>query len=156
MNFWWPYGIPKRIRDEAARLFERANTAARAPELYEAGGIADTLDGRFQALGLFVALSVAAESDKKLRQALFDKFFMTCEVSLREMGVGDLAVPYKLKTMMKAFHGHALAYQEALQTGQWDDPLSRNLYPGAAPSAAQLAVVKAAIADFQGQQKIAA
>lgn len=157
MNFWWPYFISKKTRDAAKVLFDHANLASRDPTLYEAGAVPDTLDGRFQALGLFAALAMHETADKQLRQALFDRFFMTCEASLREIGVGDLSVPYKLKTMMKAFHGHALVYHACLDTGQgWDEALSRNLYPDSSPSPAQLAVVKAAIEGFRSKERKAA
>ena len=151
MNFWWPFGIKKEVRAQAATLFAKINTAARAPVLYTEAGIPDTIDGRFQALGLFASLAMAKLSDKDLRQALFDKFFMTCEVALREIGIGDLGIPPKLKTMMKAFHGHAHSYEACLrQQEDWNGALRRNVYGTVEqePTEAQLSVLKQHIDQF--------
>lgn len=159
MNFWWSFGISKAKRDEAERILARLSERARDPQLYLAGGVPDTLDGRFQLLGLFTALEMQRIEDAKLRQAVFDRLFITCEAGLREMGIGDLSVPHKLKAMMKAFHGHALAYQAASRgEGGWDEALTRNVYGTVEtpPTAEQLAVLKDAIAAFTADAKAAA
>ncbi len=151
MNFWWPFGIKKSVRDHALTLFGKINAAARQPALYTDAGIPDTMDGRFQSLGLFMSLAMAKLSDKDLRQALFDRFFMTCEVSLREIGIGDLGIPKKLKNMMTAFHGHAASYEACLRhQGDWNDALRRNVYGTLeeSPSEAQLGVLKNHIDRF--------
>lgn len=151
MNFWWPFGISAETREAARVLLHCANTAARAPELYTDGGVPDTLDGRFQLLGLFTALTLREIEDKKLRQALFDVLFQFCETGLRELGVGDIGIPYKLKAMMKAFHGHALQYEAACADSTlWNDALSRNVYGtlDAAPTFEQLAVLRRHIDEY--------
>ncbi len=157
MNFWWPFGISKAKRDEAKRILTRVTERARNESLYTDAGVPDTLDGRFQLLGLFLSLELAKIEDGQLRQALFDRFFITCEMSLREMGIGDLSVPHKLKAMMIAFHGHGLLYQACARgEGYWDAALLPNVYGTAErpPTPAQLAVLKSAIAGFE--QKAAA
>lgn len=157
MNFWWSFGISKAKRDEAGRILVRLSEQSRSSTFYVEGGVPDTLDGRFQLLGLFVALEMNAIEDRQLRQALFDRFFITCETGLREIGIGDLSVPHKLKAMMKAFHGHATAYQACLQgQGSWDEALTRNVYGTreTPPTASELAVIKAAITSYT--QKAAA
>ena len=59
--------------------------------------------------------------------------------NLREMGIGDMSVPKHMKRVGEAFYGRAQAYQAALAAA--DDKalieaLTRNIYGGAAPSAA--------------------
>src|SRR6185295_17930317 len=61
------------------------------------------------------------------------------DASMREMGVGDLAVPRKMRRIGEAFYGRQAAYREALAAAT-DAPLvaslNRNVYAGAAPERA--------------------
>jgi cytochrome b pre-mRNA-processing protein 3 len=60
--------------------------------------------------------------------------------SLRELGIGDLGVPKRMKKMAEAFYGRAGAYREATAAGdvaRLADALSRNVYPAGAPEAAR-------------------
>jgi cytochrome b pre-mRNA-processing protein 3 len=57
------------------------------------------------------------------------------DVTLREMGVGDLSVGKRVREMWEAFHGRAAAYEAALV--ETDDTaltatLARNVWRGAA------------------------
>lgn len=144
MNFWWPSGANKKTKAEAQQRLDRIMAAARDPSLYADAGVPDTIDGRFQLLGLFAALDMMTIEDKTLRQTLYDKMFMTCEMSLREMGIGDLSVPKKLKAMFVAFNGHAKAY-EACTKGEadWGEVLRRNVYGTAdtPPNDAQIEIL---------------
>jgi cytochrome b pre-mRNA-processing protein 3 len=79
---------------------------------------------------------------------VFDAMFSDMDKALREMGVGDLSVGRRVRTMWEAFHGRAKAYEAALQNA---DPaalpasLARNIWrgttpgPGAADALARLA-----------------
>jgi cytochrome b pre-mRNA-processing protein 3 len=70
-----------------------------------------------------------------LGRALLDAFGRDMDHNLREMGVGDLAVPKQIKRMMEAFYGRAKSYESALAS---DDPaalaqaLGRNVFAGGA------------------------
>jgi cytochrome b pre-mRNA-processing protein 3 len=124
-------------------LYGHAVTAARAPFLYRDLGVPDTLDGRFDLVGLHVFLLVRrleAEppAGHHLAQAVFDAMFSDMDVTLRELGVGDLSVGKRVKAMWEAFHGRARAYQAALAVPpvgvDEDDPLAaalaRNVWRG--------------------------
>ena len=50
----------------------------------------------------------------ELGQALFDRFCRDMDDSMREMGVGDLAVPRKMRRIGEAFYGRQAAYRAAL------------------------------------------
>jgi cytochrome b pre-mRNA-processing protein 3 len=64
-------------------------------------------------------------------QDLFDQFCRDMDHNLREMGVGDLAVPRKMRKFGEAFYGRAGAYDRALDAK--DQPalvaaLNRNVF----------------------------
>lgn len=132
-----------RRRDKHERaafeLYGSAVAAARDPYLYTALAVPDTLDGRFDAIGVYVyltirRLSAEPEPGPALAQAVFDAMFLDMDTNLREMGVGDMSVGKRNRAMWEAFHGRSAAYAAA-----WDDPaalasaLARNLWRGAAP-----------------------
>lgn len=144
-------GFLRRPRQDRAGLvlYGIAVAAARAPYFYTALAVPDTLDGRFDMVGLHAfllmrRLSQAARPGPALAQAVFDAMFQDMDHSLRELGVGDLSVSKKIKQMWEAFHGRAAAYEAAFAAGA--DPaalpaaLARNVWRGAAtPHAADLA-----------------
>ena len=117
-------------------LYSAAVTAARLPFYYAEIGVPDTLDGRFDMVGIHAYLLIrrlsAEPQGQKLAQAVFDAMFSDMDINLRELGVSDLSVGKKVKTMWEAFHGRAHAYAEAMKTGPETlaEALSRNLWPG--------------------------
>lgn len=123
----------------AAALYTRTAERARAPELFEACGVPDTLDGRFDALALHAALTIdrlRREPDgEALAQAFFDAMFRHLDLTLREIGVQDLGVGRRIKIMAEGLHGRALAYREAIagDPGQLLEALRRNAYGGRPP-----------------------
>ena len=67
------------------------------PWLYQALGVPDTLDGRFDLIALHAFLLIhrlqdAPEPGPALAQAVFDAMFRDMDQNLREIGVGDLSV----------------------------------------------------------------
>jgi cytochrome b pre-mRNA-processing protein 3 len=123
----------------ASALYARTAETARSPELFEACGIPDTLDGRFDALALHAALMIdrlRREPDgEALAQAFFDAMFRHLDLTLREIGVQDLGVGRRIKIMAEGLHGRALAYRDALADGPTPlaDVLRRNAYGGRSP-----------------------
>lgn len=123
----------------AAALYARTAERARAPELFEACGVPDTLDGRFDALALHAALTIdrlRREPDgDALAQAFFDAMFRHLDLTLREIGVQDLGVGRRIKIMAEGLHGRALAYREAIagKPEQLLEVLRRNAYGGRPP-----------------------
>jgi cytochrome b pre-mRNA-processing protein 3 len=123
----------------AAAVYKRTGEWARAPKLFEACGIPDTLDGRFDSLALHAALVIdrlRREPDgEALSQAFFDVMFKHLDLTLREIGVQDLGVGRRIKIMAEGFHGRALAYREALADGPTPlaEVLRRNAYGGRPP-----------------------
>jgi len=129
-------------------LYAAAVGAARDPCLYVRLGVPDTLDGRFDVIGLYAFLLIRRLSGlpppgAELAQAVFDAMFSDMDVNLREMGVGDLSVGKRVRAMWEAFHGRSFAYERAMVAADHralTAALARNVWRGAAaPHAADLA-----------------
>lgn len=141
--------------DFAAAIYKRVGEQARAAELFEACGIPDTLDGRFDALALHAALMIdrlRREPDGEvLAQAFFDAMFRHLDLTLREIGIQDLGVGRRIKIMAEGLHGRALAYREALNDGPAPlaEVLRRNAYGGRSPEdQQQLARLEAYVREY--------
>jgi cytochrome b pre-mRNA-processing protein 3 len=141
--------LRRRDRHERAafQLYTAAVAAARDPYLYATLGVPDTLDGRFDAIGLYVYLTIrrlteAPNPNPALAQAVFDAMFQDMDTNLREMGVGDMSVGKRNRAMWEAFHGRSVAYAAA-----WDDKvalaaaLARNFWRGGEPPAGAVAAL---------------
>lgn len=137
-------GLPHRGRHERAgfRLYGAAVAAARDPYLYATLGVPDTLDGRFDMVGLYACLLIrrlrrAPDPGPALAQAVFDAMFADMDINLRELGVGDMSIGKRVRTMWEAFHGRAAAYEAAME--QEDDAeltaaIARNVWRGTPPA----------------------
>jgi len=128
----------KRTATKAAhRIYDAIMDVSRQPVFFGECRIPDTLEGRFEVLTLHAGLVVnrlsKADMGREgtlLAQCLFDVMFKNLDWSLREMGVGDLAVPRRIKALMSAFKGRSFAYDEAVRSGRGEikHALIRNLY----------------------------
>jgi cytochrome b pre-mRNA-processing protein 3 len=154
-----------------ASLYGMIVAQARAAPFYRVYGVPDTVNGRFEMVVLHTVLvlhRVEFEPDPvhRLGQALFDRFCSDMDGSLREMGVGDLAVPAKMRKIGEAFYGRQSVYVAALavaDSGPLVAALERNVFghePGTAQGAGRLATyVRAAashLADQDGQALVRA
>lgn len=150
-------------------LYTAAVAAARDPWFFgEAVGVPDTLDGRFDLVGLHAGVLIRRlHQDPDPRgaeaaQAVFDAMFADMDMSLREMGVGDMSVGKRVKRMWEAFHGRARAYEAALDAGDraaLESALARNVLragPEATPAAAVLADHAERVAAALAAQPLAA
>jgi cytochrome b pre-mRNA-processing protein 3 len=139
----------------AAVLYGAIVAQARTPALYRDLAVADTLDGRFEMVVLHTVLvldrlQTDAEASE-IAQAVFDVYCTDMDRSLREMGVGDMGVPKRMKAMGERFYGRAASYREALSAGDapaLEDALRRNVYDRADAPAAGLAAYTRAAYDM--------
>ena len=96
-------------------------TQAREPSFYRGLGVPDTVNGRFDLLVLHLWMVLrrfkSVEGGADLSQPLFDRFCDDMDANLREMGIGDLAVPKRMRAFGEAFYGRAAAYDLALLSG---------------------------------------
>ena len=97
-------------------------TRAREPLFYRDLGVPDTVNGRFDLLLMHLWLVLrrlkSVGSGTALSQALFDHFCADMDDNLREMGVGDQAVPKRMRAFGEAFYGRTAAYDMALTEGR--------------------------------------
>jgi cytochrome b pre-mRNA-processing protein 3 len=109
---------------------------AREPLFYQALGVPDTVDGRFDMIVLHLWMVLRQlqrlEEESGLVQALFDRFCSDMDHNLRELGTGDLAVPRRMREFGEAFYGRSAAYDlgQAEGEGSLARALGRNIYDG--------------------------
>jgi cytochrome b pre-mRNA-processing protein 3 len=145
---------------------------SRLEVFYRDLGVPDSLDGRFELLTLYMTLvtrhlRAMPSPGPDMAQDLVDVTFAQFDAALREMGVGDVSIPKRMKSMAGAFLGRASAYDEALRANDHAALLSalrRNLYgrepipDGAVEKIAQdvlasvTALEKTSIADYSAAQ----
>ena len=130
-------------------LYDQIVAAARQPLLYAEWNVPDTPLGRFEMIALHVFLVLhrlrgETGEARDVAQNLTDAFFADVEHSMRELGIGDLGVPKRMKKLARMFYGRAVAYGEAIDRD--DRPalaaaLARNVRPDEPswPQAAELA-----------------
>jgi cytochrome b pre-mRNA-processing protein 3 len=141
-----------RRRAHAERLYSQIVKRARDAELYENLGVDDSLDGRFDALILHLALlrqalGTQGAQANELISLVLETLVTDMDRTMREMGVGDLSVGKKVKAMMTAYKGREVAYAKALDEGDASlrEALVRNLYRGSSPNEDVLAQISARI-----------
>lgn len=149
----------RRIADD---LYEAIVAAARQEPFYSHWLVPDTPLGRFEMLSLHMFLFQHRMRDipgapRELAQLLIDDFFLDVDHSLRELGVGDVGVPKRMKKLAKMFYGRTGTYSAALEGGDQvalAAALTRNVRPDSTawPQADALAsYVFAANADLAAQ-----
>jgi cytochrome b pre-mRNA-processing protein 3 len=125
-------------RKAAERIYAAALAAARRPALYLDCGVPDTLQGRFEmvALHLFPVLHRLMHQpgdDPELARLISERFVDDMDGAFREMGVGDLSVPKRMKTAYRSFAGRLSAYGRAVGDGEGSlaEAIARNVFPEA-------------------------
>lgn len=110
-------GRPASTAAETA--YARIVAQAREPAFYRDLGAPDTPIGRFEMILLhaflyFHRVKGAGPETRAVAQATFDLMFADMDASLREIGVGDLTVPKRMKRMAGSFYGRCETYEAAL------------------------------------------
>ena len=125
-------------RDETAALYAAVVAQARAPHWYVAGGVPDSIDGRFDVIAAVLAIvMLRLEADAAGAPAatyLAEAFVDDMDPQLREIGIGDLLVGKHIGRMMGMLGGRLGAYRDGLAAGDLKPALVRNLYRGEAPT----------------------
>jgi cytochrome b pre-mRNA-processing protein 3 len=119
---------------------------ARSAAFYTRYGVSDSVEGRFELIVLHLVLllrrlggeqgggprqGLGRPSGRPVGQQLFDLFCRDLDDNLREMGVGDLAVPREMRKFGEAFYGRQAAYGAALGTAddrELEKALARNIF----------------------------
>lgn len=103
-------------------LYDAIMAQARLPIYYQTLGIPDTLEGRFSILTLhlfavFRRLKGGGAEATATAQALADRFVADMDTVLREIGVGDLAVPKKVRKLVAGGANLIDGYDRAVAAG---------------------------------------
>jgi cytochrome b pre-mRNA-processing protein 3 len=125
MIFRW--FVPTSRESSIAVLYGAIVAQARRPAFYQSYRVPDTVNRRLEmvmlhALLVLQRLEQASAGGRKIGQQLFDLFCRDMDDSMREMGVGDLAVPRTMRRIGEAFYGRQSAYRRAL-AASGDDAL---------------------------------
>ena len=128
----------RRQSGDAETLYAEAVRLARNPSFFDTYGVADDVDGRFDTLSLIVALVMRKlktldDDGKALSQELFDSMFADMDLSLREMGAGDIGVSKRVRAMAEAFMGSLESNVYAIDNNDqkyFSSALNRYLFRG--------------------------
>ena len=109
--------------------------ATAMPAVVIVAGILVTYGMIFLHLALLLRRLAAAGATATIGQPLFDRFCQDIDDNLREMGVGDLAVPKQMRRVAEGFYGRAKAYDDALARDNeaLTTAVARNVYGIANP-----------------------
>lgn len=140
-------------REARRPLWEAVIAAARAPHWYAEGGVPDTLDGRFDMIGLVMALVLHRIDEEPAHAAagvqLTELFVGDMDGQMRQIGFGDMVVGKQVGRMMGALGGRLGAYRAPDGSDELRAALIRNLWRGKAPGDAELAHVMARVAALR-------
>ena len=133
-------------KEIAQKLYLGIVAQSRQPGFFVDGGVADSVDGRFDVLVMNAFLVIRrlnqlGPEGKALAQHLFDDMFSNLDGDVREMGFSDWTIGKKIQRMAEAFYGRAEAYQKALDSDDSDGlkkALARNVFRSKPVADAQL------------------
>lgn len=133
-------GLFRRIPrpDSIDAVYGTIVAQARSPAFYRNYGVPDTVSGRLELIlihtFLFLRRTRAGSGAlRRMGQGVFDLFCGDMDANLREMGVGDLAVPKQMRRIGEAFYGRARVYEAALAGDDEQalaEALLRNVFAG--------------------------
>lgn len=131
-------------RAKADELYGVVVAAARSPRNYSQFRVPDTAEGRFEMVALYLFLVLERAKGVKpggveWTRDTIEAFVTDMDDCMREMGVGDVVVPKRVRRAAAAFYERAGAYRAALAHGSERDvaaALDTYIYKGAEPAAA--------------------
>lgn len=120
----------------AHSLYDSIVSQARQKAFYTDYNVPDTVEGRFEMMVLHLFLFVQrlkseGLKDHKTGKRVLEIFFSEMDATLREMGIGDMGVPKKMRKISDSFYGRAYSYSEGLEADdkeQLKDAIERNIY----------------------------
>ncbi|MCO5159537.1 MAG: ubiquinol-cytochrome C chaperone [Mesorhizobium sp.] len=156
--------VRRRNRAIADAIYIRIVAAARQPVPYSDWLVPDTPLGRFEMVGLHIYLFLRrirgeGEAADALGQELTDTFFQDVDHSLRELGIGDMGIPKRMKTLSRMFYGRTRSYDQALDARDQTAltaAVARNVRPETPewPQAESLAAYLQAVSDDLATQRL--
>jgi len=133
-------------------LYAAAVSYARAPHWYLQGGVADTIDGRFDMIAAILSaiLLRLEELDARTESVKLTELFIDdMDGQVRQIGFGDVVVGKQVGRMVGALGGRLAAYRAGFAgDASLEEALKRNLYRGVDPTAAELDHVAGELRGF--------
>ena len=134
-------------RDGLTPLYRAVVAAARRPVWYRAGGVPDTIEGRFDmvsAILTLVLLRLEREGDAcRVPSARLTELFVDdMDSQLRQQGVGDITVGKHIGKMMSVLGGKLGAFRAGFAGVDLEGAVSRNLLRREAGEPASVAVLR--------------
>src|SRR5262245_50047467 len=116
-------------RQTARSLYGSIVTQARSPCFYARWGVPDTAEGRFEMIALHLVLAIRrlaeeGEQGRRLARELTEVFAVDVDDTLREMSIGDLAVPRQVKRAVAVLYDRYATYGAALDAAPAGDTLA--------------------------------
>ena len=124
LRFLFPRLTPHRGEPRGSALFAALVAAARRPHWYQAGGVADTLDGRFAVLATLTALTTVrlergGAEGEAAAVALAERFVEAMDAEHREMGLGDPKLGRTVRKLMGALAQRLGLWRATVGGGEW-------------------------------------
>src|SRR5262249_12055523 len=109
-------------RRTATKLYGRVVAQARLPSFYAEWGVPDTPEGRLELLLLHLALVLqrlgsGPTPPGRLARRLGETFVTDMDDNMREMGLGDMSVPRRVKKAAAALFDRTVEYSAVLAEG---------------------------------------
>lgn len=121
---WWKYR--RSQKQTATEIYGAIVARARNPAFYRECGVSDTPEGRYEAIVLIMSLVLerlgrspgrSGQAPAELQRLVIETFVTDMDDSMREMGVGDLSVPKKVKRAAAGLMERLDQYRTALASG---------------------------------------
>lgn len=118
-----------------AELFATVSQEARQPHWYLAGGVPDTLDGRFAVLATVTALVLVRLEDGEdgadaASVALTERFVEIMEAEHRELGLGDPGLGKKVRKLVSALARRVELWRQAVAADDFAAAVGESLGEG--------------------------
>ncbi len=125
----------KNIVELSNQIYKLIIKQSRIKDFYSTLSIPDTIDGRFEMIILhffFIdnALNKKIKDQEAIYREILEIMYKDFDMSLREMGVGDLSVGKKIYHMTEAFSGRIVAYRNVSKKNKDEvaKSLKKNVY----------------------------
>lgn len=135
-----PFRRRRELSQPAGDLYATIVGQSRDPVFYRDLGVPDTVLGRFEMIALhaflvFRRLRDAGQQGRELAQQTHDLMFADMDTGLRELGIGDMGISKRVKSLAQNLYGRIAAFEAGLDDGMpaLADALVRNVYATAPP-----------------------
>jgi cytochrome b pre-mRNA-processing protein 3 len=134
LRFLFPRLTPPQP-ERGSALFATLVAAARRPHWYEAGGVADTIDGRFAVLATLTALTIvrlerggaAGEAGEAAAVALAERFVEAMDAEHRQLGLGDPKLGRTVRKLMGSLARRVELWRATVAAGNWRAAMADSL-----------------------------